>query len=106
MYILAQADVPIFGSYIPSRLIGDCIAVTGALGGVVMLVVSKLQRSHMVLSVYTLLLTIAAVTGFVTASFLFDKPPPALDFSPRNGAHLIPAAQTLYTELRNRMLAH
>lgn len=71
----------------PARLIGAVIAIIGALGGVLMLLVSKWQRSDMVLSVYTLLLALAAVLGFTLAAYVLDDPPPALDFNPQNGAH-------------------
>jgi drug/metabolite transporter (DMT)-like permease len=84
-----QADIHVLGSYIPARLVGDGIAITGALGGVLTLVVSKLQRSSMVLSVYTLILTAAAVAGFLVASVFLDEPPPRLSFSPRDGARRV-----------------
>lgn len=80
-----QAGVPVFGIVVPARLVGAFIAIIGALGGVLMLAVSKWQRSDMVLSVYTLILALAAVLGFTAAAYVLDDPPPAVDFSPQNG---------------------
>jgi drug/metabolite transporter (DMT)-like permease len=95
-----QPDIAVFGSYIPARLVGDGVALTGALGGALMLAVSKLQRSSMVLSVWTTLLTAAATGGFLLASCFFDTPPPAPTLSPRNGRKPAYAAAAAATATR------
>ena len=74
------------GRLVPSRLVGDSIAIIGALGGVLMLVVSKLQRESMVLSLYTLLWTAAACASFFVAAAIFDPQPPTLSFDGTHGA--------------------
>lgn len=74
------------GRLVPSRLVGDSIAIIGALGGVLMLVVSKLQRESMVLSLYTLLWTAAACASFFVAAAFFDPHPPTLSFDGTRGA--------------------
>jgi drug/metabolite transporter (DMT)-like permease len=80
-----QGAVNILGEQVPARLVGDCIAVVGALGGVLSLVASKRMRTHMVLSVYTLVMTATTVPVFLACSFLLDSPSPELNTSPVDG---------------------
>lgn len=80
-----QGAVDIFGELVQARLVGDCIAMVGALGGVLSLVASKRMRSQMVLSVYTLIMTATTVPVFLACSFLLDSPSPELNTSPVDG---------------------
>lgn len=70
---------------VPLRAVGDAIAAGGALGGLLMLLVARLQREEMQLSVFTTVMTATTVAIFLVWSWLADERPPTLTFSPRNG---------------------
>lgn len=76
----------IWGTPVPSRLLGDVIALCGAAGGVLTLVAAARRRGELVLSAFTLLMTAATIPVFLAASAALDTPPPAPTASPHDGA--------------------
>ena len=86
----------VWGTPVPSRLVGDVIALCGAAGGVLTIVAAARRRGELVLSAFTALMTAATVPVFLAASALLDTPPPAATFSPRDGArHPVHLLKTL-----------
>jgi nitrate/nitrite transporter NarK len=71
---------------IHTRTLGDIIAACGALGGLLTLLVSKLQRSEMELSAFITIMTATMVAVFVSWAYLADPQKPTLSTSPEHGA--------------------
>jgi hypothetical protein len=70
---------------VPARLLGNVIAIFGALGGVLTLVASNWYRGDLVMSVFTLIYTATGIPAYLLAAACLDDPKPTWSLSPNDG---------------------
>jgi drug/metabolite transporter (DMT)-like permease len=80
-----QGNADVFGLQIPARLLGNGIALLGALGGVLTLIASNSYRGDLVMSIFTLIFMATGVPALLLAAICLDDPKPTFSLSSRDG---------------------